>query len=206
MSLSSGYDSSVVHQQQKSFSQAITESGNVPRSQFTIHVIRFWRLNQGFQLISCFSAQKWVWKVRFYKPCTSAESEKWVRSHEQDTAREREWASSSSIKVTKIRRLSIGRLFSLSSLHGSLRCCEIDPRERPRHFLSYNCSSILMLPQCVLYKLFSWMWLTAASYDKNLFTFMKDVMERNRDQGRGTSQPRFLRMHKQKTRKNYPIL
>jgi len=50
------------------------------------------------------------------------------------------------------------------------------------------------------------MWLTAASYDKNLFAFMKDVMERNRYQGQRTSQPRFLRMYKQKTRKNYPIL
>ena len=101
-----------------------------------IRVVGFWCLK------SCFSAQKCARKVDFYKPyiylgCIW----KWIRSHEQNFVSESRRASLYSVKVIKMPRLTIDRLF-LWSLHQSLHCCETDRETDCTTFFSLDTQDV----------------------------------------------------------------
>jgi len=61
--------------------------------------------------------------MRFYKKCTSAASENWIRSSEQNSAPKSRRTSLYSVKVIEMSMLTIDLFLILWSLPGLLRCC-----------------------------------------------------------------------------------
>jgi len=70
-----------------------------------------------------FSAQECAQKVRFYKPCTTAASERFDHANRTLHLKVGVLVYTGS-RLSKISRQTINRFIILWALHGSVRCCE----------------------------------------------------------------------------------
>ena len=101
-----------------------------------IRMMGFWHLECGFRRIFSFTAPKCAWKVRFYKPCTSAASESEFDHTSRIPRLKSKRASLYRIRVIQLVRLAIDRLLILWSLHWPFYCCETDRETDDTTFLS----------------------------------------------------------------------
>jgi len=87
-----------------------------------IRMLGFLASETWFQTHFQFFLLKRAFLQTMYLGCVS----KWIWSQERNSVPESRRASLYSVKVIKMSRLTINRILTLWSLHGSLRCCKTD--------------------------------------------------------------------------------